>query len=68
MTTEGDRITYHPPEGVNKGYTCQPSNRWETNKVNPETWTFVFERGAGGQEVLVLRGKESEVHYGRYQR
>ncbi|BDP43981.1 hypothetical protein DAETH_39500 (plasmid) [Deinococcus aetherius] len=65
---EGDKITYRPSEGVNKGYTCTPSNSWETKKINPETWTFGFERNDAGQDVMVMRGKESELHYGRYRR
>ncbi|MDB5045435.1 MAG: hypothetical protein JWQ08_1485, partial [Deinococcus sp.] len=40
----GDQLTYRPQEGVNRGYTCTPSNSWTTTKINPETWTFHFER------------------------
>lgn len=64
----GNQLTYQPQEGVNKGYTCTPSNSWSTARVNPETWTFRFEHNSNGQDVLVMRGKESELHYGRYQR
>ncbi|GGO31694.1 hypothetical protein GCM10008949_28080 [Deinococcus humi] len=65
---EGNTISYQPQEGVNKGYTCTPSNSWNTSKINPETWTFRFERQANGQDVLVLKGEQSELHYGRYKR
>ena len=67
---EGDRITYRPTEGVNKGYTCTPSNRWETRKINPETWVFRFEKDSNGADVMVLQNLkgDAEAHYGRYRR
>lgn len=65
---DGSRLTYQPREGVNKGYTCTPSNSWNTSKINPETYTFHFEKNTAGKDVLVLQGKESEAHYGRYDR
>ncbi|PYE55191.1 hypothetical protein [Deinococcus yavapaiensis] len=65
---DGDRLTYQPREGVNKGYTCKPSNSWNTTQINPETYTLHFEKNTVGKDVMVLRGKESEAHYGRYDR
>lgn len=64
----GDRLTYRPREGVNKGYTCSPSNSWHTTSINPETWVFHFEQGGRGQDVLVLRNLkgDAEARYGRY--
>jgi hypothetical protein len=66
---EGNTLTYRPKEGVNKGYTCTPSNSWSTTRLKAETWTFSFERGSNGQDVLVLKGQaDSAAHYSRYQR
>lgn len=65
---EGDRITYRPAEGVNKGYTCQPSNSWSTTTLNPETWIFHFEKDRRGADILVLQNLKGDAtaHYGRY--
>lgn len=67
---EGDRITYRPQEGVNKGYTCSPSNSWSTTEIKPETWVFHFEKNGSGQDVLVLQnlGGDAQARYGRYKR
>lgn len=63
---QGDKLTYQPSEGVNKGYTCSPSNSWNTNKINSETWTLAFETDSGGKDVMVLSDGEAVAHYGRY--
>ncbi|WP_045234995.1 hypothetical protein [Deinococcus pimensis] len=70
VTIEGDRLTYRPSEGVNKGYTCSPSNSWNTTQINPETWVFRFETTSNGQDQMVLQNVkgDAEAHYGRYQR
>lgn len=65
---EGDQLTYRPREGVNQGYTCTPSNGWRTTQINPETWSFSFDRDAKGEKVLVLRKGEAEARYGRHER
>lgn len=70
VNVAGDKITYRPSEGVNKGYTCKPSNSWQTNKINPETWFFQFEKDSNGADIMVLRNLkgDAEAHYGRYKR
>ncbi|MFC4454240.1 hypothetical protein [Deinococcus sonorensis] len=67
---EGDRITYRPSEGMNKGYTCTPSNHWETTTINPETWVFRLEKNQAGADIMVMRNLkgDAEAHYGRYKR
>ncbi|THF68182.1 hypothetical protein E7T06_17770 [Deinococcus sp. Arct2-2] len=64
----GDKITYRPSEGVSKGYTCTPSNSWQTNKINPETWAVHFEKDSTGADIMVLQNLKgtAEAHYGRY--
>ncbi|SMB82901.1 hypothetical protein [Deinococcus hopiensis] len=65
----GDRVTYRPQEGVNKGYTCRPSNGWSNSEIHPETWTFRFERDSNGGDILVMQGQSGSVaHYNRYKR
>jgi hypothetical protein len=67
---DGDRLMYRPSEGVNKGYTCKPSNSWQTNKINPETWIFRFQKDSNGADIMILRNLkgDAEAHYGRYKR
>lgn len=68
VTIEGNRLTYRPAEGVNKGYTCSPSNRWSTTDLKPETWVFRLEKDGHGADILVLQNLKGDAtaHYGRY--
>ncbi len=61
---DGGRLTYQPSEGVNKGYTCSPSNSWSTSTINAETWALTFEKD-GGKDVMVLSDGNGTARYSR---